>query len=74
MQISVSVYARVDRKADKKEPQPAKKDADEVEDADALPMEEPVPGPVSQFSEAGLPRYLVEQLQASPGFERPTPV
>ena len=58
----------------KKGAQPTRKDDDEAEDADAISTEEPVPRPVSQFSEASLPRYLVEQLQASPGFERPTPI
>ena len=33
-----------------------------------------VPNPVTDFTEASLPRYLVEQLQATPNFEKPTPI
>ena len=58
MKIHVKIY---DKSKDK--------EGDKAEQDDFL-----VPNPVTEFSEASLPRYLVEQLQASPNFERPTPI
>ena len=46
----------------------------EKQEEDVETQEELVPNPVTDFTEASIPRYLVEQLQASPNFVKPTPI
>ena len=50
------------------------KDKEDKEDEETQQQQSLVPNPVTEFTEASLPRYLVEQLQASPNFEKPTPI